>query len=87
MELTDWVQAADVADAFLADAEPGSLVLRDPFEVFQDEQVFVFLRTPLAIDDQILVVEKKTGTARLVVDSLFGPQPYPHLEPIQASDD
>lgn len=87
MELNDWEQAADVADAFLADAEPGTVVLRDPTDVFQDDDVFVFLRIPLSLDDQVLVVEKASGTVKLVVDSVFGPAPYPHLEPIAAPED
>lgn len=85
MELT-WEQAADAADAFLADEAPGTVVLRDPVDVFQDDNVFVFLRIPMAVDDQLLVVEKSDGTVKLVVDSPFGRNPYPLLEPVEAED-
>lgn len=82
----DYLKAADAADAFLADEMPGTRVLRDPADVFEDDDVFVFLRVPAALDDQILVVEKASGTVRFVMDSPFTPNPYPNLVPL-ASDE
>lgn len=85
--MTDWEKAADAADAFLVDAEPGSVVLRDPFDIFEDDQVFVFLRVPGSFDDQILVVRKDDLAVSLVADLVGQPDQYPNLVPLQASDD
>lgn len=82
-----WKQAADAADAFLAAAEPGTVVLRDPFDVWQDDEVFVFVRTPASFDDRILVVTKADLKVSLVLDPIGGPEPYPLLAPLQEADE
>lgn len=82
METEDWVKAADAADELLAGADPGAVVVRDPAFVLENNEVFVFRRVPESMDDQMVVVNKSTGTARMQVSLPWEPRPFPDLSPV-----
>ncbi len=79
----DFLTAAEAADKLLDAYSPGIVVDRDPFMVLQDDAVFVFARVPAPFDDQMLVVEKSTGEASLVLAPPWEPHPYPDLVPLE----
>jgi hypothetical protein len=67
-----WKSAADAADALLAAQDAGTVV-RDPSAVWANDDVFVFTRQIPVVDDTVLLVDRRTGEARLLaLDPLKG---------------
>lgn len=66
-------RAADAADSYLASEGDNGYVSRDPREVFENSEGFVFVCVSGRVHDQSLVVDKKTSAVRSVVARVGDP--------------
>lgn len=78
----NWLDAADAADDLLAVQAPGLKVSRELEAVYANAEVFAFTRIPEPVDDQLLVVDRATGEARLVSAPPWTAHPFPGLVPL-----
>lgn len=76
--------AADAADRLLDAARSGVYVDRDPAHIWFDDHVFAFERSPAHCDNQIVVVDRATTAARMVVWSPWEEPPFPLLKAVEA---
>lgn len=85
--MDDLTAAADAADDLLVGMGSDARVLRDPAEVLENADVFVFTRSPSPVDDTMLVVDKDTVLARIVTSYPWEPPPFPGLVRVDDTED